>query len=62
MIHEWHQIVGICLQTKDLQTFESETILSLFKIFTSTNKKILLAELHEILTEAQSRVQELGTT
>ena len=58
VIHEWHRIGGVCLETKELQTFESKTILSLFNIFTSTNKKILLAKLHEILMEAQSRVQE----
>ncbi len=37
-------------------------ILSLFNIFTSTNKKILLAELQEIHMEAQSRVQEQDAT
>ncbi len=62
MIHEWHWIGGVRLQIKELQTFKSETILSLFNIFTSTNKKILLAELHEILTEAQTRVQEHDAT
>jgi hypothetical protein len=62
VIHEWHQIGGVGLQIKELQTFKSETILSLFNIFTSTNKKILLAELHEILTEAQSRVQKHDAT
>jgi hypothetical protein len=58
VIHEWHQIGGVRLQITELQTFKSETILSLFNIFTSTNKRILLAELQEILTEAQRRVQE----
>jgi hypothetical protein len=62
VVHEWHRIGGVRLQIKELQTFKSETILSLFNIFTSTNKKILLAELQEILAEAQSRVQELDAT
>ncbi len=62
MIHEWHWIGEVCLQIKELWTFESETILSLFNIFTSTNKKILLAELHEIFTEAQSQAQEHDAT
>ncbi len=48
----------VCLQIKELQTFESETILLLVNFFTATNKKILLAELHEILTAAQSQIQE----
>ncbi len=62
VVHEWHWIGGVRLQIKEIQTFKSETILSLFNIFTSTNKKILLAELQEILTEAQSRVQEQDAT
>ncbi len=62
VVHEWHRIGGVRLEIKELQTFESETILSLFNIFTSTNKKILLAELQEILTEAQSQVQEQDAT
>ncbi len=61
MIHEWHWIGGVRLQIKELQTFESETI-PLFSTITSTNKKILLAELHEILTEAQSQVREHDAT
>jgi hypothetical protein len=62
VVHEWHPIGGVRLQIKELQTFKSETILSLFNIFTSTNKKILLAELQEILMEAQSQVQEQDAT
>ncbi len=58
MASDWRSL----LQIKELQTFDSETILSLFNIFTSTNKKILLAELHEILMEAQGRVQEHDAT
>jgi hypothetical protein len=58
VIHEWHRMGGVHLQIKELQTIESETILLLFNIFTATNKKILLAELHEILTAARSHIQE----
>ncbi len=54
VVHEWHRMGEFQLQIKELQTFESETILLLFNIFTATNEKILLAELHEILTAAQS--------
>jgi hypothetical protein len=55
VIHEWQRMGGVCLQIKELQTFESKTILLLFNIFTATNKKILLAELQEIFTAAQSQ-------
>ncbi len=62
VIHEWHRMGGVRLQIKELQTFESETILLLLNIFTATNKKIHLAELHEILTAAQSQIQEQDPT
>jgi hypothetical protein len=62
VIHEWHRMGGVCLQIKELQTFESETILLRFNIFTATNKKILLADLHEILIAAQSQIQEQDST
>jgi hypothetical protein len=62
VVHEWHRKGGVCLQIKELQTFESETILLLFNIFTATNKKILHADLHEILTAAQSQIQEHNPT
>jgi hypothetical protein len=47
---------------KDLQTFKSETILACFSVFTQTNKSTLLAELGEILTQAQERAQEIDPT
>ncbi len=50
--HEWHRRGGIILKVKDLQSFESKTILCLFNIFTATNKKIILAELRELLSKA----------
>jgi hypothetical protein len=62
VIHEWHRMGGVCLQIKELQRFKSETILSLFNIFMSTNKKILLAELQEILMAMQSLIQEQDPT
>ncbi len=62
VIHEWHRMGGVRFQIKELQTFESETILLLFNIFTATNKKSLLTELHEILTAAQSQIQEQDPT
>jgi hypothetical protein len=62
VIHEWHKMGGVHLQIKEVQIFESETILLLFNIFTATNKKILLVEIHEILTAAQSQIQEQDPT
>jgi hypothetical protein len=56
VMHALHWIRGAHLQTKELQTFESETILDLFNIFTSTNTKILLVELQQILTDVQAQV------
>jgi hypothetical protein len=58
VVHKWYRMGRVHLQIKELQTFETKTILSLFNIFTATNKKILLAELQEILTTAQSQAQK----
>ena len=57
VVHEWHRMGEVRLQIKELQTFESKTILLLLNIFTAPNKKILIAELHGILTAAQSQIQ-----
>jgi hypothetical protein len=62
IVHEWHRIGGVCLTIKDLQSFKSETILSCFNIFTQTNISVLLAELEDILTQAQTRAQEIDPT
>ena len=45
VIHKWHRHEGIMLRIKELQTFESKTILCLFNILMATNKKTILAEL-----------------
>jgi hypothetical protein len=62
VIHEWHRIGGVCLTIKDLQSFKSETILSCFNVFMQTNKSVLLTELEDILTQAQTRAQEIDPT
>ncbi len=62
IVHKWHRIGGVRLTIKDLQSFESKTILSCFNVFTQTNKTILLAELEDILTQAQARAQEIDPT
>jgi hypothetical protein len=60
--HESHWHGGIMLKVKDLQSFESETILCLFNVFTATNKKTVLAELCEVLSKAQELVQNIEPT
>lgn len=57
--HEWHRRGGGILKVKELQTFESETILCLFNILTITPKKTILAELKTILEEACKLAQEV---
>jgi hypothetical protein len=56
--HEWHHHGGILLKIKELQTFESKTILCIFNIFTSTPKKTILYEFQEILEKAMKEAQE----
>jgi hypothetical protein len=62
IVHKWHRIGGVCLMIKDLQSFKSKTVLSCFNVFTQTNKSVLLAELEDILTQAQVRAQEIDPT
>ena len=50
---------GQCLlKIKELQTFESETILCLFNVLTANPKKMILYELQDILTKALELVEE----
>jgi hypothetical protein len=60
--HEWHRCGGILLKIKELQTFESKTILYIFNIFTSTPKKTILYEFQEILEKAMKEAQEHDST
>jgi hypothetical protein len=60
--HGWHWRGGIMLKVKDLQSFESETILCLSKIFTATNKKTVWEELCEVLSKAQELAQDIKLT
>jgi hypothetical protein len=53
--HEWARIGGIRLQIKDLQTIESETVVTFFQVSTLTLKAVILAELRMILLQAQKR-------
>ncbi len=56
--HEWHNHGDNVLKVKELQTFESETILCLFNVFISTPKKMVLNEFCDILSKAQGMTQE----
>ncbi len=56
--HEWHSRGSDILKVKELKMFESETILCLFNVFTSTPKKMVLNELCDILSKSQAMAQE----
>ena len=62
IIHEWQRWGGILLRIKELQSFESDTILAFYNIFTATPKKYILQEFRTILQEAQETAQELDPT
>ena len=55
--HEWARLNGTRLQVKDLQFVDSETVVSIFKISTATNKDVIREELKRILLNAQSKAQ-----
>jgi hypothetical protein len=57
--HEWHHWGGNRLKVKELQSFESKTILCLFNVFTSTPKKNVLCKFCKILMAAQEMAQEM---
>jgi hypothetical protein len=58
LTHEWARLNGMRLQVKELQSISSETVVTFFKMSTSTPKKVLLAELTRILLETQKRCGE----
>jgi hypothetical protein len=49
IFHEWQRRGGILLWVKELQSFESDTILAFYNIFISTPKNYLLQEFRSIL-------------
>ncbi len=55
MTHEWARLNGTQLYIKDLQSIESETVVTFFKVSTLTAKEVILAELTMILLKAQRR-------
>ncbi len=62
IIHEWQRSGGILLRIKELQSFDSDTILAFYNIFTATPKKYILQEFSAILLEAQATAQEVDST
>ena len=52
--HEWTRLNGTRLQIKDLQSINSETVVTFFKVSTLTPKKVILSKLKHILGAAQS--------
>ena len=62
IIHEWQRRGGILLRVKEIQSFESDTILAFYNILESTPKKYLLHEFRTILQEAQTMSQEIKPT
>jgi hypothetical protein len=58
IIHEWQHRGGILLKIKELQSFKSKMVLSLFNIYTAVPKKFILDKLLTILAQAQSFAQE----
>jgi hypothetical protein len=53
--HEWACLNGTGLQIKDLQSIESATVVTFFKVSMLTPKEVILAEFTKILLEAQRR-------
>jgi hypothetical protein len=53
--HKWACLNGTCLQVKDLQSTESKTVVTFFKVSTLTPRDVLLAKLKKILLEAQNQ-------
>ena len=58
--HEWARIGGMRIAVKDLQNLDSETVVSIFKVSTATDKKVILAELKRILSNAQAIAEIKG--
>ncbi len=62
IIHKWQRRGGILPQVKELQSFESDTILAFYNIFTSPSKNYLLQEFCSIIREAQTLDEEIEPT
>ena len=56
---EWFKLGGRYLRVKDLQSFDSVTIITLFNISIQVPKKCLLEEYMTILTEAQEKANSM---
>jgi hypothetical protein len=56
--HQWAHLNSTRLQIKDLQSIESERVVTFFKVSTMTPKEVILVELTKILLEAQRRASD----
>jgi hypothetical protein len=56
--HEWSRMNGMRLQIKDVQSIESETMVSIYKVLKNTPKDVLLVELEKILIMTQERARD----
>jgi hypothetical protein len=58
IVHKWQCRGGILLQIKELQSFESNMVLTLFNIYMAVPKKLILDKFLTIMGQAQSLAQE----
>ena len=58
--HEWAHIGGVRIAIKDLQNLDSETVVSIFKVSMATDKRVILAELKRIISNAQAKAEAKG--
>ncbi len=53
--YDWERLNGTCLQVKDLQLVDSKTVVSIFKVSTTTKKEVIHTELKRIFLNAQAK-------
>ncbi len=55
--HEWSRMNRVRLQIKDLQSMNSETVVSIYKVLKNTPKEVILKELERILLMTQEKAK-----
>jgi hypothetical protein len=58
--HEWAQMNGVCLQIKELQSIDSKTVVSFYKVSKLTPKDVILVKITKILIRVQDMAKEDG--
>ena len=56
--HKWARLNRVRLQVKELQSIDSKTVVTFYKVLKLTPKAVLLAKLRKILTMAQGQARE----